>query len=675
MSHDIYHQLFMPIEHIDGIGSVSAKKLQKKGYHHVGDLLFHLPKSWIDDRTITPVCHLTPKQPARIQGEVSSRRSHGFGRKATVHITLTDDNGHNIELSFFHAKYMMTDARLSEGQTISVRGTPDRWGSKWQMTHPEWSPVSRFEQGWIPKYPSLAGFNGKKIGAWIERALSLIPADAASPLDHLLQGEPTLLSALKHVHLNRVDAPDSQTSKQHFHRLQLEELLVYFKLMQEQRKLAEVHSCSLSSSTLEQQFITALPYELTDAQKHVWSEIGADLESGMRMHRLLQGDVGAGKTWIAALSMVRCAAHNKQSAMMAPTEVLAQQHFETLHTMLAPHGIAVALLTGSTKKSERKKILEGLATGEIAVLVGTHALLTEDVIFHDLVLAMIDEQHRFGVAQRWALSNKGEAVHLLAMTATPIPRTLALSLYGDMDLSIMQGLPAGRKLIETRVLAPEKLSALAEAVDRMLAENGRIYWIVPRIDEDEDSTSVEERLVTLKKRFPNELVLGLHGKMKSKVKQEALAAFADGRCRILVSTTVVEVGVNVPEARVIIIEHAEMYGLAQLHQLRGRVGRSSDQSFCILIPSAQIGESARERLTLMTTCHDGLQLAESDLERRGAGDAVGTRQSGEAGFRLIDPALDAEIIRNWAHSEILSMMQPLPDAMVNFWRPLAEEVD
>jgi len=362
---------------------------------------------------------------------------------------------------------------------------------------------------------------------------------------------------------------------------------------------------------------------------------------------------------------------------MAPTEVLAQQHALTLKRLLEPHHISVALLTGSTKKRERTSILKALAEGNIDVLVGTHALLTHDVIFADLGLAIVDEQHRFGVQQRWALSEKNdrEAVHLLAMTATPIPRSLALALYGDMHLSIMQGLPQGRKPIETRVITEQKLPALADAIERMLNQEGRIYWIVPRIDEDEDMISVDQRLETLKKRFPQENILGLHGKMKSTKKQDILAAFADGSCRLLVSTTVVEVGVNIPEARVMVIEHADMYGLAQLHQLRGRVGRSDLQSYCMLIPSKQTSQTAIERLKLMTTCHDGLMLAESDLKHRGAGDAVGTRQSGEAGFRLIDPALDADLIRLWVNSPILQQLPQLSHAPLKFWRPLAEEVD
>ncbi len=673
---EIYPSFYLPIERVDGIGPVAAKKLQNLGYHTVGSLLFHLPKSWVDDRVMTPFHALQAGQEARIQGIIQSRRSHGFGRKATVHITLADDTSASIQLTFFHAKYMMSDARLQEGQHITVRGVADKWGGKWQMTHPEWQPIAKFTPRWVPKYASLAGFNGKKIGLWVQKALSLIAHAAQSPLDSLLDGYPSLYQALDTLHNNQHHDPDDEAMRQARARLQLEELLVYLHLMQQQRKQAEINTTPLPETEKEQAFIQSLPYTLTPAQQQAWQDIGTDLASGKRMHRLLQGDVGAGKTWIAALAMVRLAAHGKQSAMLAPTEVLAEQHATTLRELLEPHHIRIALLTGGTKKSERKQTLQALEAGDIDVLVGTHALLSPDVRFAKLGLALVDEQHRFGVQQRWALTTKNEhqAVHLLAMTATPIPRSLALALYGDMDLSIMQGLPQGRKPIETRVITEQKLPALLDAIARMLAQDGRIYWIVPRIDEDEDMISVDKRLETLQQRFPQETILGLHGKMKPKDKQAALAAFAQGSCRILVSTTVVEVGVNVPEARVMIIEHADMYGLAQLHQLRGRVGRSDLQSYCMLIPSKQASQTATERLKLMTTCHDGLTLAEADLKHRGAGDAIGTRQSGEAGFKLIDPAMDAGLIRTWANSPIPAQIQ-LPENMRLFWRPLAEEVD
>lgn len=677
MNVDIYASLFESIHAIEGIGSVSAKKLEKLGIRCVGDLLLHLPKSWIDDRNITPIAQLIRKQEARVVGVVDSRRSSGFGRKATVHITLVDDSGQSLSLSFFHANYLMADARLQEGQSITVRGTPDMWGNQWQMTHPDWSSLERYQAGWVPKYASLAGFHGKRLSHWIEKALQRLPPTATSPLDAWLTELPALAQALRAVHQNASNAPDSTPQQQAKLRLQLEELLLYFNIMQTQRTLAAVAAPILATSSIEQQFIQSLPFPLTLAQQQVWSEIDVDLMSGRRMHRLLQGDVGAGKTWIAALAMVRCAAFSQQSTIMAPTEVLANQHAQTLSQLLQPLGISVGLLTGSTKKRERKLLLQSLADGSLDVLVGTHALITPDVVFKHLALAIVDEQHRFGVQQRWALSEKNDntAVHLLAMTATPIPRSLALALYGDMHLSVMHGLPAGRKPIETKLIPIEKIPALYDGLARMMADHGRIYWVVPRIDDDEDMASVESRVADLKQRFPRVNILGLHGKMKNQDKQAALDAFAAGDCPILVSTTVVEVGVNVPEARVMVVEHADVYGLAQLHQLRGRVGRSDLQSYCMLLPSPAIPPTAMQRLHLMCDCFDGLTLAEADLSQRGSGDAIGTRQSGEAGFQLIDPVLDTALIRSWCdHPSIQGIGTP-PATMLKFWRPLADEVD
>lgn len=378
---------------------------------------------------------------------------------------------------------------------------------------------------------------------------------------------------------------------------------------------------------------------------------------------------------------------------MAPTEVLASQHYRTLRELLGPLHIDVALLTGSTRAKERKDILKRLADGSLACVVGTHALISADVHYASLRLALVDEQHRFGVNQRWALSEKGMdkkpekgvasdqgVVHLLGMTATPIPRSLALSLYGDLDLSVMHGMPPGRKPVETRVITQQKMGSLAEGMQRILDDGrqhesgrgGRIYWIVPRIDEEEDGISVSQRVEALIKRFPNEKVLGLHGRMKASEKQATLRAFSDGECRMLVSTTVIEVGVDVPEARLIVVEQAEQYGLAQLHQLRGRVGRSSEQGYAILMPGMDASAISQERLSHMVNHHDGLELAEIDLKLRGGGDVVGVKQSGDAGFRILNLANDVELIQQ-LHQSFSGC--ELHDAMINFWRPSSDSVD
>ena len=674
----MYQALALPLSGITGIGPALEKRLNRRGLAATGDLLLHLPKEYLDDRQMQAIDGLQDGVACRIQGRIVQKQARGFGRKRQVIIGLADSSG-QIRLNFFHSGYMMTDARLSEGREISVRGVAERWQGSWQMTHPDWCVAEQFEPGFQPVYASLAGLNGKRVSTLIRNALKLLPVAASSPLDQLFQDDVTpggfsLLQALKQLHVP--DAVDPVAIQQAAERLKSEEIIVYLHLMAEKRKQAVCAAAVLPEDALSQKLLDSLPYPLTEAQQLALSQISVDLASGKRMHRLLQGDVGAGKTWIAALSMAKAAGCGMQAALLAPTEVLAQQHAKTLHELFNPFGLEIALLTGSTKAKQRRDIVQRLQDGDLQLIVGTHALLSDDVVFNRLGLALVDEQHRFGVRQRWGLTEKqaeqGGAVHLLAMTATPIPRSLALALYGDMDLSLMRGMPPGRKPVETRVIASNRMKALAEGMGRILDDGGRIYWIVPRIDEDEDGISVDQRVELLKDYFPDAAVSGLHGRMKSAAKAAVLDAFTSGDCRILVSTTVVEVGMNVLEARLMVIEHAELYGLAQLHQLRGRVGRAGDQGYCMLIAGADASPVALKRLQQMVDSHDGLELAEADLALRGAGDAIGTRQSGEAGFRLLDLAADADLIRRW-HKKTPQFVAG--EAMLKFWRPAAESTD
>lgn len=673
----MYQALALPLIAITGVGPALEKRLNKRGLNCLGDLLLHLPKDYLDDRQVQSIDGLQDGVAARIQGQIVHKQARGFGRKRQVIIGLADSSG-QIRLNFFHSGYMMTDARLSEGREISVRGVAERWQGSWQMTHPDWCVAEQFTPGFQPVYASLAGLSGKRVATLIRQALKLLPVAANSPLDRLFKdvtaGGFSLLQALKQLHIP--DAVEQAAIQKASERLKSEEIIVYLHLMSEKRKLAECAATVLPEDGLSRKLLDSLPYPLTQAQQLAWSEISIDLASGKRMHRLLQGDVGAGKTWIAALCMAKAAGSGMQAALLAPTEVLAQQHAQTLHELFSPLGLDIALLTGSSRASERRAMLQRLHDGELQLIVGTHALLSDDVVFNNLGLALVDEQHRFGVRQRWALTEKktdqGGAVHLLAMTATPIPRSLALALYGDMDLSLMRGMPPGRKPVQTRVIASHRMKALAEGMQRILDDGGRIYWIVPRIDEDEDGISVDQRVELLKGYFPDAAVSGLHGRMKSAAKVAILDAFTSGDCRILVSTTVVEVGMNVLQARLMIIEQAELYGLAQLHQLRGRVGRAGDQGYCMLIAGDNASPPSLQRLKQMVDSHDGLELAEADLALRGGGDAIGTRQSGEAGFRLLDLAADATLIRLW-HEKMPQFIAD--EEMLRFWRPTAESVD
>lgn len=683
MNSSMYEILLKPIQQLPGIGPSIAKKLTARGINCLGDLLLHLPRSYEEDQRITPIAELQAEQLQRIQCRIVSKHAHGFGRNRQVSMLVADETA-SLHLRFFHSGYMMSDARLSEGREVSVRGKATIWRGQWQMAHPEWCVPEQFQPGIFPRYGMLAGYSGKRIGGWIQHIVPLLGADQSSPLDAVamqfdVTGSLSMHQAWQAIHLENHDAAPVEEVHQAVQRLKLEELLIYFELMSRQRRQARVNAQAFERFGLCEQFLDSLPYALTPAQQQAWHDIRQDLMQGERMHRLVQGDVGSGKTWVAVLSMLAVVDSGAQAALMAPTEVLAVQHFQTIQDVLDSLRISSALLTGSTTKVQRKEILKGLESGDIAVVIGTHALLTEDVVFHQLGLAIIDEQHRFGVEQRWALTKKSEAVHLLAMSATPIPRSLALALFGDLDLTLMQGMPPGRKPVETRIYAAKDKEKLYQGMQRILDQGGQIYWIVPRIaqeDEECGEMTVEERRKILAGRFPGTPVAALHGQMKSRDKNAVLDGFSSGQSRLMVSTTVVEVGVNVPAARLIVIEDAELYGLAQLHQLRGRVGRSDQQSYCMLLPGQKVGEQGVKRLSSMTECHDGMQLAELDLQTRGAGDAIGLRQSGDSGFRLVDLSADSRLIEQ-VHQKMgeLSITQQVSDTMVQFWRPESESVD
>jgi ATP-dependent DNA helicase RecG len=508
------------------------------------------------------------------------------------------------------------------------------------------------------------GVSGKVLLRLMDQALASVPdmTEWQDPPLLAREGWPSFDDAIRSVHAP-LEAEDLRADNPARRRLAYDELLSSQLALLLVRKAARSVKGRAVKGTglLRQTVLTALPFELTGAQKRSVSEIDADMAGETRMLRLLQGDVGSGKTVVALLAMLNAVENGAQAALMAPTEILARQHLETLTPLCAAAGIRLALLTGRDKGKPRAALLEALAAGEIDIVVGTHALFQDDVAFQDLAVAVVDEQHRFGVHQRLALSAKGRAVDVLVMTATPIPRTLTLTHYGDMDVSRLDEKPPGREPADTRALPIDRLEDVIAGLHRAIAGGSKVYWVCPLVEESEtgDLAAAEARHELLTQILGPRVGL-IHGRMKGPDKDAVMAAFAGDGLDVLVATTVIEVGVNVPTARVMVIEHAERFGLAQLHQLRGRIGRGGGKSTCLLVYAGPLGETARSRLETMRRTDDGFEIAEEDLRLRGAGEVLGTRQSGMPNFRLCPDLLEAQDLIEMARkdAEVLVARDP-----------------
>ncbi len=582
---------------------------------------------------------------------VAHRPPQTAGRKPFR--VLVEDQTGDITLVFFNLPRARIEKMLPLGSHRYVSGRIELWDGFRQMVHP-----SRIldEKGLAdlpavePIYGATEGLTSRAIGKLAVSALDRLPTlpewQDRSFLDH--QGWPAFADALRTEHRPAEAAETEEDLKTPARRR-----LAYDELLASQLALALVRSrmhrphgrTNVGDGALSRRIEEGLPFGLTGAQTRALAEIRGDMGSDRRMLRLLQGDVGSGKTAVALLAMASAIEAGRQAAMMAPTEILARQHAERLRPMVEAVGLKLALLTGRDRVAERRATLAGLADGSIHIVVGTHALFQDDVAFHDLGLAVVDEQHRFGVHQRLALGGKGEAVDILVMTATPIPRTLALTYFGDMEVSVLDEKPAGRQPIKTVLVSTDRIEEVTLGLERALAKGDRVYWICPLVAESEyvDLAAAEERFSALRERFGADVGL-VHGKMPGKDKDEAMERFAAGDTKILVSTTVVEVGVDVPQATVMVIEHAERFGLAQLHQLRGRVGRGAGASTCLLLFKGPLGQVSRARLEMMRETEDGFRIAEEDLRLRGEGEVLGTRQSGLANFRLARPEADGDLI-------------------------------
>ncbi len=649
MRPEILFGLFAPLTSLPGVGARLAKLFEGLAGPHVLDLCWHWPTGLIDRRYAPSLAEALPGRVATLSLRVERHEAPRVPRRP-YRVTCSDGTG-RLELVFFHTRGDYLSKVLPVGEEVVVSGRLELFNEGLQMTHPDHigRPADRATLMTVePVYPLTAGLSLKVVGKAVQAALERVP-DLPEWLDPaLVQRESwrPWAESLRRVH-QPAGAADLEPGVPARRRLAYDELLanqLALGLVRERQRRRKGRSI-VGDGRFRRPVIEALPYSLTGSQETALEEILAEMAAEERMLRLLQGDVGSGKTVVALLAMLAAVEAGCQAVLMAPTEILASQHHDTLSALAAPAGLRVELLTGRRKGKARREALERLASGEARLAVGTHALFQEDVAFHDLGLAVIDEQHRFGVHQRLTLGAKGRAVDILVMTATPIPRSLMLTAYGDLLASKLTERPAGRQPVDTRVLPLERLDDVVEAVGRALDRGAKGYWVCPLVEESEtiDVAAAEDRHAVLAERFGRRVGL-VHGRLSGEDKDAAMAAFAEGPVDLLVATTVIEVGVDVPAATVLVIEHAERFGLAQLHQLRGRIGRGAGKSTCLLCYQAPLGETARARLEIMRQTDDGFRIAEEDLRLRGAGEVLGTRQSGMPTFRVADLAVHGDLL-------------------------------
>ncbi|SFR48498.1 ATP-dependent DNA helicase RecG [Litoreibacter janthinus] len=639
---EILFPLFSELTELEGVGPKTAKHFEQLGIEKPRDLLFTLPQSGIDRAVRKSVQDANLPDVVTVEVEIGMHvppRSRG----RPYHIHVRDDKL-EFRLVFFHAHGDYLQKQLPTGQRRVVSGKVEMFDGQAQMVHPDYMlPVARASEipEFEPIYPLTHGITQRVVHKAAQSALERVPelAEWVDPAQKAKAGWPDWHAAIRAAHtpkeLSQITATDPARER-----------LAYDELFAHQLTLALARSTvrakpgvpSKATGVLQSRVLAALPYSPTGAQKRAIAEIAADMETPLRMNRLLQGDVGAGKTLVAFMALLAGVEAGGQGVMMAPTEILARQHHESLVPLAQDAGVVLELLTGRDKGAERAAKLAALASGEIQVLVGTHAVFQKDVAFHDLRLAVVDEQHRFGVNQRLELGAKGRAVDVLVMTATPIPRSLSLAQYGDMDISILDEKPPGRKPITTATVSTARIDEVVAKLRRAIAAGRQAYWVCPLVEESEltDKTAAEDRFKRLRAALGEGVVGLVHGQMPPAEKDAAMARFVAGETSVLVATTVIEVGVNVPNATIMVIERAETFGLAQLHQLRGRVGRGDAASTCLLLFQDPLSETAKRRLSIMRETEDGFRISEEDLAMRGAGDLIGTAQSGLPRFRIAD---------------------------------------
>ncbi len=646
------------VTRLKGVGTQVANKLARLGLNTVRDVLFHLPNRYLDRTRITPIGALQPGTEAVIEGEVKGC-DIVFGRRRSLLCRIQDNTG-TLSLRFYHFSGAQKN-NLRPGVKLRCYGEPRRGASGLEIYHPEYQFLDRepapLETSLTPVYPTVEGITQQRLRAITGQALGMLTPGSLAELlpDNIssARGIP-LADALRYIHRPPTDANLQQLENGEHpaqQRLAFEELLAHQLSMLRLRQQVQSQPAAalMAKPVLRQQFARSLPFALTDAQRRASAEIALDLEKHYPMLRLLQGDVGSGKTLVAALAALQAVECNRQVAVMAPTEILAEQHYQNFGNWLSPLGIEVVLLTGRVKGLARQRLLSLIADGSAAVVIGTHALFQEDVCFHQLALTIIDEQHRFGVHQRLALRDKGFAgltPHQLIMTATPIPRTLAMSAYADLDCSIIDQLPPGRTPVNTVLIDQQRRPEVIARIRQACASGRQAYWVCTLIEESDslEAQAAEATANELHLMLPD-LHTGLvHGRLKPAQKTQVMEAFKNGDIDLLVATTVIEVGVDVPNASLMIIENPERLGLAQLHQLRGRVGRGSTESHCVLLYSSPLSRQGRERLETMRRTNDGFKIAEKDLELRGPGEVLGTRQTGELNLQIANLQRDAHLL-------------------------------
>jgi ATP-dependent DNA helicase RecG len=666
MRPSLLNRLFAPVTTLPGIAEKTAKLYGKLAQRDDGarvvDLLFHLPSGVIDRRQQPKLSEVTPDSVVTLDVHIDSHRPAPPHRPRAPYLVYASDDTGTLTITYFSARREHIEKMLPVGSRRYVSGTVKCYDGMLQMVHPERvvDPASFADLTLVdPVYPLTEGLTQNMVRRSIVAALGCLvpPLPEWLDPDYLSHaGWPDFAAALTTLH-RPTEPADATPESKAWSRLAYDELLAsQLALALVRRHLRRPRGGGRQrktrrnppSASLQEKLRAALPFRLTGSQEAAIADVTRDLARPERMLRLLQGDVGAGKTVVALFAAAAAIAAGGQAALMAPTEILARQHLKTIAPLAEAAGIRVAILTGRERGRERAAMLAQLAQGDIDLLIGTHALYSDDVVFNDLTLAVIDEQHRFGVHQRLALAGKGAAVDLLVMTATPIPRTLVLTYFGDMDLSELRDKPPGREPIDTRTIALDRLDEVIAAIGRAVRDSRRVYWVCPLVEESEksDLAAAEARYAELKGLFGGTVDM-VHGRQKGADKDTAMARFASGETRILIATTVIEVGVDVPEATVMVIEHADRFGLSQLHQLRGRVGRGRTagvRSSCILLYRTPLSETARARLRIMRETEDGFRIAEEDLRLRGEGDVLGTRQSGLPGFRVAQPAVHRDLM-------------------------------